>query len=219
MLDADIHGLFEHTDKRLEELGPSLEQVAAELGYTVEFDDESLVNHHSKRIYLQKGLESEGLRSDLGHELGHCLAREGEPKSWNEVIRRNHASVPDMQAHRETLTDHQGDRLTMPRNIVQTVINICGLNARAVWVLHQQQEVYLHEALRRLVHFNENARIGGFIARRGTITHAYSYRYRLPVWVGWPMPDPDDEFQGEGVSLFEVPALPNTYIGLVVIED
>lgn len=217
MLDPDIYGLFEHTDKRTAELGPDLQTIAAELGYAVRMDDESLVNHRTKCIHLDKSLPTAGLTSDLAHELGHTLAREGEP-SWDQKIRHRHASVPDIHAHRECLTDHQGDRLSMPREVVKAIIERCGLNAMSVWVLHQQQEVYLHEALRRIVHFNENARMGGFIARRGRIIHAESFQWWMPVWTGHPMPNPQGEFQGDGVSLFAVPGLPHTFIGLIVIE-
>lgn len=219
MLDSDIADLLTYTDARAEELGREhgLEHVAARLGYTIEESDESAVNHQIKRIYLQSTLSPEGRNSDLAHELGHTLAVEGKP-SWAAVIRRRHASVPNMHAHQEALTNLQGDLLTMPPKVVRTVLGIAGLNARAIWVLHQQQEVPLHEALRRIVYHDENARIGGFIARRGKIVAAYSYRWRMPVWVGHPMPDPEDDFRGDGVSLFEVPGLPGTFIGLVVVE-
>uniref|UniRef100_UPI0028698457 hypothetical protein n=1 Tax=Deinococcus sp. TaxID=47478 RepID=UPI0028698457 len=89
----------------------------------------------------------------------------------------------------------------------------------AVWLLHQAAKVRPEIALRRLVMHNENARLGGFIARAGVIHHAETYRWRMPVWVGSPMPDPDYEFTGEGVSLFHVPGRRNTVIGLIVIEE
>ena len=219
MLDSDIYNLLAYTDARAEELGREhgLEHVAGQLGYSIQLDDDSAVNHVARRIYLKKNQSPEGMKSDLGHELGHAFAREGKP-SWAAIIQRRHASVPDLHAHQEVLADLQGDLLTMPPKVLQVVLNICGLNARAVWVLHQQQEVPLREALRRVVHHDENARIAGFIARRGVIVEAYSYRYRLPVWKGDPMPDPDYEFRGEGVSLFEVPGSAGTFVGLVVIE-
>lgn len=219
MLDPDIHNLLAYTEARAEELGREhgLEYVAQQLGYSITLDDDSAVNHAARRIYLRGGQSPAAMKSDLAHELGHALAREGKP-SWASVIHRRHASVPDMHAHQEALTDMQGDLLTMPPAVLNTVLGICGLSARAVWVLHQQQQVRLHEALRRVVYHDQNARIGGFVARRGRIVAAYSYRWRMPVWVGDEMPDPDDDFRGDGVSLFEVPGLSGTHVGLVVVE-
>ncbi|WP_255449280.1 hypothetical protein [Deinococcus arboris] len=40
----------------------------------------------------------------------------------------------------------------------------------------------------------------------------------MPRWIGAPMPDPDDDFIGEGVSIFQVPGYSSMTIGLVVIE-
>lgn len=219
MLDSDIHHLLAYTEARAEELGrdQGLEHVAEQLGYSIQLDEDSAVNHAARRIYLRRGQAPEALKSDLAHELAHALAKEGKP-SWSAIIQRRHASVPDMHAHQEALTDLQGDLLTMPNTVVRVVLGICGLNAQAVWVLHQQQQVRLHEALRRLVHYDENARIGGFIAQKGRVAHAYSYRWHMPVWVGDKMPDPEDEFQGDGVSMFRVPGRPSTCVGMVVVE-
>lgn len=45
-----------------------------------------------------------------------------------------------------------------------------------------------------------------------------SYRWHMPCWVGDRMPDPAGDFQGESVSLFQVPGRTKTFVGMVVVE-
>lgn len=220
--DPDIFNLLAYQGARHAETGfnTDMDTLPGELDCAVMEADASRLN--GTDLHVKRNLTPLARREDIAHELAHKIMREKtDPRlpSYEDVIRYRHASVSDIHAHIEAIVTTGQNALLMPDNVVKAIINICGLNARAVWVLHQQQEVYLHHALRRIVEFNENARIGGFIAKRGRITHAYSYRYRMPVWVSFPMPNPDDDFHGEGVSLFQVPGLPEVFIGLIVIEE
>ncbi|EYB69096.1 hypothetical protein DEIPH_ctg011orf0064 [Deinococcus phoenicis] len=194
--------------------------LADGLGYELAPHERSFFDPLTSTAYIRRTRDSWQANSDAGHELAHALALEAAPghPSYRDVMRHYHAQAPDLLAHEERLTDHAGDLLTMPSELVQVTLNICGRNAMAVWVLHQAAQVPLHEALRRVVHFDFDGRAGGFIGQGGRIIHANSYRYRLPPWVGDPVPD-EDEFQGPGVSLFQVPGRRNTVIGLVVIEE
>ncbi|GAA5514807.1 hypothetical protein Dcar01_03568 [Deinococcus carri] len=220
--DPDAYDLFAYQKARHEEVGGTtdMEELPTLLGCTViEADASRLIGTD---LHVQRRLIYAGRRSHIAHEVSHKLAQERDTAhdpNYEEVIRHRHAQAPDVDAHLEALITTGQDGLLMPDKVVQTIINICGLNAMVVWILHQQETVYLHEALRRIVQHNENARIGGFIGVNGIIRHAYSYRWRMPCWIGHPVPDPDDEFQGEGVSLFQVPGRRNTVIGLIVIEE
>ncbi|EYB67056.1 hypothetical protein DEIPH_ctg052orf0054 [Deinococcus phoenicis] len=222
MIDDVIHSLLRYTEARGTEAAPSADMpaLADGLGYTLAPHERSFFDPLTGTAYIKRTRDPLQYNSDAGHELAHALALEAAPgsPSYRDVVRRYHAQVPDLLAHEERLTDHAGDVLTMPPDLVRVTLDICGVNAIAVWVLHQAAQVRLHEALRRVVHFNLDGRAGGFIGYGGRITHASSYRYRLPPWVGDPVPD-EDEFQGEGVSLFQVPGRRNTVIGLIVIEE
>lgn len=216
MMDGDIHAYFTHQKERHEEakFETDMDVLPGLLGCRViEADASRLIGTD---IHVRRRASILARRSSIAHELAHKLALEDDP-CYEDVIRHRHRSVPHMDAHLECLTEHGQDALLMPDKTVQTVLEIGGLNARAVWLLHQTAEVYVHEALRRLVHFDENAQIGGFVAHRGRIIHAYSYRWRMPCWIGHPVPDAHDGFEGDGVSLFDVPGRAGLQIGLVVI--
>lgn len=216
-LDPDVYNLLRYQQARHAEADyeQDMDTLAAEFGCVVIPADASRLI--GTDLHIQRGLQSEARRSALAHELSHKLAQErdsAEAPSYEEVILHRHSSVPDMATHLERLAEHGQDLLTMPDHIVQTVLDVCGLEARAVWVLHQQQQVYLHEALRRIVHFDESARVAGFVAVNGTIHHAYSYGYYLPAWIGDPAP-----MRGEGLTVFNVPGRPSVTVGLVTVGD
>lgn len=168
--DPDIYNLLAHQKARHAETdyNTDMETLPAELGCTVVDDDTSRLV--GTTICVKRNLSPVARREDIAHELAHKIMREkADPRlpSYEDVLRYRHASVPNVHAHIEAVTTCNQNALLMPDDVVKTVIGICGLNARAVWVLHQQQEVYLHQALRRVVEHNENARMGGFIARKG----------------------------------------------------
>lgn len=216
-LDPDVYNLLRYQQARHAEAEyvDDMDELAAHFGCAVIPADASRLI--GTDLHIQRGLKFEARRSALAHELSHKLTQERDDEhapSYEEVILHRHSSVPDMPAHLERLAEHGQDLLTMPDHIVQTVLNLCGTEARAVWVLHQQQRVYLHEALRRIVHFDESARIAGFIAMNGVIHHAYSYGYYLPAWVGDRAP-----IRGEGLTVFPVPGRPSMTVGLVTVGD
>lgn len=216
MLDGDIHALLAYTASRHAETdwNTDIDTLPGQFGCTLTDADASRLN--GSAVYVKRGQIQAARRSDIAHELAHKLARENGP-CYEDIIRHRHRSVPHMAAHLERLTEHQQDVLLMPDETVRTVLGIAGVNARAVWILHQTAEVYVHEALRRTVHWDENGQMGGFIARKGRITHAYSYRWHMPCWIGDDVPDEYDGFDGECVSLFDVPGVAGLQIGLVVL--
>ncbi|WP_146202700.1 hypothetical protein [Deinococcus irradiatisoli] len=213
--------LFAYQHARLEDVGSTndMEALPALLGYTlVEGRESRLVG---REIHVKTKQPLPGRHSDIAHEASHALAQERDDPDalhFEEIIRHRHAHTPNVEAQVEALIKTGQDRIRMPTDVVKAVINICGLKAMAVWVLHQQEKVYLHEALRRIVELDENARMGGFIAWNGTITHAYSYRYHMPCWINDPIPDVDD-YENSGLTIFTVPGSPSTVIGLVVIDE
>ncbi|MFC4426288.1 hypothetical protein [Deinococcus navajonensis] len=221
MIDPDIFNFLAYQKARHSEAKheTDMEKLPELLDATlVEADESRLVG---TEVHVRRGLSPLARRSDIAHELTHKLAQErasADAPSYEEVIAYRHASVPNPTAHFERIIEVGQDSLLIPDTVLGDVLARYGLTAQAVWVLHQKEKVQLHEALRRVVHCNENARLGGFIAIRGVIRHAYSFRWHMPVWVGDPVPDPEDEFQGEGVSFFPVPGYPGRVIGLVVIE-
>ncbi|MBZ9712230.1 ImmA/IrrE family metallo-endopeptidase [Deinococcus multiflagellatus] len=222
MIDPDVYNLFAYQKARHDEVEneTDMEKLPERLGCTlVEADQSRLVG---TEIHVKRKQHPLRRRSDIAHELSHKLARErGKPEypTYEEVIQHRHSSVPNIRAHVESIITVGQDALLIPDGTVQEAIELHGLTAQMVWVLHQEQKVLLHEALRRVVHHNQNARLGGFVAIKGKIRYAYSFRWHMPCWIGDPMPDPDDDFQGEGVSLFEVPGYPSMTVGLVVIEE
>ena len=214
--------LFAYQYSRLEDAGATsdMETLPALLGCTLhEARASRLIG---REIHVKTKQSLRGRFSDIAHEGSHALSQEhshADAPSYEEIIRHQHAHAPNVEAQLEAVITTGQDRIRMPLHVVNGALSICGLNAMVVWILHQQEEVFLHEALRRIVELDENARRGGFIAQNGKITHAYSYRWRMPCWVDDPVPDVNTESENNGLTIFIVPGLPSICIGLVVIDE
>ncbi|UQN06805.1 hypothetical protein [Deinococcus sp. QL22] len=217
--DPLLSDLFLAHEERHKELDytPDMERIAAALG-RVKTGEHSFLTA-SGEIVVESGLKRTRRREDLAHEASHALAAELiDDQSYVKAIQYHHAHVPDMDAHLERLADHGSLHWLAPREMVDKVLEVGGLNAGAVWRLHQTAEIQLHMALKRIVTFDEDGRRGGFIAQHGRIIHASSYQYYLRCWVGDDVPD-EGSFQGSGVSLYQVPGYPSMCIGLVIADD
>lgn len=216
-MDADIYNLLRYADARADEAAhePDMILKAGLLGYTCEPAAQSSLQP-GRRVLYAHDRSAEEIRGDIAHELGHGLMREGLV-TFEEVLRHRHASVPDMDQHLEVMADLSGDRVSMPRDEVAAVLNISGVNARAVWVLHQMCQTPLREALRRIVHFDDDRRVGGFVLQRRRVVEAASHRWYLPFWRGDEVSSLDG-FEEGGGTLFRVPGYPSMQVGLIVID-
>ncbi|WP_339098254.1 hypothetical protein WDJ50_18480 (plasmid) [Deinococcus sp. VB142] len=151
-------------------------------------------------------------RADAAHEIVHQLSDLGQ---YTEAIHYHHASVPDMHAHIEALTDHGADLLLMPTLLVREVIGEYGDTARAVWELSQAADVSPELALRRMAFLTLDQRRAGFLATGSYITYSSANCYS-PFWPGGRLPEPHIAL--EGVSLFRLPSRRNQTIGFLACE-
>jgi hypothetical protein len=165
-----------------------------------------------------------GLRQRRGraaHEISHAITKQEDEEggSYEKAIRYHHYSVGDMEAHLEALADAGGDLLLMPDHQVRFALQEYGYTGQAIWELSATAEVGHGDALRRIVQFDQEARIGGLvIGSDGRVLHVAWQGMHLPHWPEEEAPDLD-YLRAKGMSVFEVPDRPGCYICLKKVDD
>lgn len=211
-----LNDVFDDQETRHAETGDvtDMPRLARALGKPYHLGQASVATPTGEVLVCASGPRQER-QSDAAHELAHSLADEG---GYTRAIRSYHASVSNMDFHLELLADHGADRLPMPDYLVISALKRYGRTGEAVWRLHEEAGVSLREALRRVVDFDPDVRVGGFVSLCGRITEAASHRSFLPFWWHDRVPEPHI-LTGPGISMFPIPGKRGGFVGLVVVGD
>lgn len=193
-----------------------MQAFAQRLGLKYSRSSHTFYDPLNRCVYLSYNAGGLAAREDIAHEIGHALALEGDKVNYEQLFRYYHASAPDIDAHLECIADIAADTALMPDWFVRQTLRLLGWTGAALWQLTGVRNVTIQRAIRRMVHFDEDANVVAFIAERGRVTciekagHVW-----IPFWLGDELPD-TKELEAAGVSLHS----PDRYtvVGVLVAD-
>lgn len=179
-MDALISDYLRYLERRHRQAGyPSdMDALAGRLGIELLRGEYSVAS--GKQVQVSRGGTAATRRADTAHELVHTLSEQGQ---YTGAIRREHASVPDLDEHLELLTEHGADLLLMPDALVADLLAQHGETATAVARLAQEADVSLQQALRRFVFLNPAQKRVGYLLQGDYIWYALATGWARQ-WIG-----------------------------------